>query len=228
MTPISATPDLIHVRDDLMRDTGNANMNATKYRDGARKPSGNIALTDFAGRCWTQGRNMVSTTNGTDPTTVKGHQWDMRLDNISHSSVTREVNDNGGLPKWSVYWKGRRDIPTAAYNCGFYKASTSRNVNTTLKIRANRWSGKNLYFSHCDISIYGYQSGYLSGGQMAVIASSTSMNYSGNLNTFTFTTDKRYPYIQIAPRVYCGEWNGVMGYDTYAAYEMYDIEVYET
>ena len=56
---------ITHIRNGFMQDTGgNASLNSAKYRDGAMKGAGNVAMTDFANRAWAQGRTIKRTQDG--------------------------------------------------------------------------------------------------------------------------------------------------------------------
>ena len=172
MTVPSANINMkVHVRNGFMQDTsGNASLNSNKYRDGARKGTGNISLQDFAGKAWSQGRTPKRTLDGDATSSVRPYCWDQRYDNLGPYDVTFTLTYEGGLPKWSYSHSGQ-SYPTASYNNSYFYCDT----NDTLRIRANQ-TATGGYARH-DISVIGFSAGYLSGASKTYI--SEHLTFSG-------------------------------------------------
>jgi hypothetical protein len=191
MTVPSTNINMItHIRNGFMQDTsGNASLTSNKYRDGARKPTGNISLQDFAGKAWSQGRTIKRTMAGDTAASVRPYCWDQRWDNLSASDVTFTLSYEGGLPKWSYGHTGKSH-PTASYNNSYFYCNT----NDTFRIRATANLG-GTGVTH-DFSVIGFSDGYLSGFSMPYIEDATNF---GGIN---FTTDDWYPYVLVSFRGY--------------------------
>lgn len=206
------------VRNGFMQDTsGNASLNSTKYRDGAGKGTGNVALTDFANRAFSQGRTIRKTQDGSSISSMKPYCWDQRHDNISHSSISWTLSYESGLPTWASYHSGRRDIPTAAYSHGFFKSSGSEALSISFSTLANQ----NNYSANIRVTIYGYDNGYLSGNSTTLMSEQSA---SGS-KTFNFNASSYYPYVMISFKTYVSAWNGVLGYETRGGYTIKNLEV---
>lgn len=212
MTVPSANINMkVHVRNGFMQDTsGNASLNSNKYRDGARKGTGNISLQDFAGKAWSQGRTIKRTLDGDSAASVRPYCWDQRWDNLASYDVTFTLSYENGLPKWAYSHHGK-SYPTASYNNSYFYCDK----NDTLRIRANNTatgSGQRH-----DISVIGFSAGYLSGSSKSYITD--SLSFSG----VNFTNDKNFPYVLVSFRGYNA---GGSRPDT-TSFTLYNAEVYQ-
>ena len=216
--PASNISMITDVRNGFMQDgSGNVSLNSAKYRDGARKGSGNVALMDFASRAFSQGRTVVKTQDGSLTSSVKPYCWDQRHDNISHSSITWSLAYENGLPTWTTYHKGYRDTPTAAYSNSCFKANKNENlsISFTTVPNGNNWDASITF------AILGFDAGYLSGNSINII------NYTpaSGSNTFNFTTNSSYPYHVVVFKTLVKAWNGALGYETRGGYTIKNVEV---
>lgn len=216
--PASNINLITDVRNNFMLDSsGNASLNSSKYRDGARKGSGNVALMDFANRALSQGRTVVKTQDGSAASSMKPYCWDQRHDNISHSAISWNLRYENGLPTWTSFHNGYRDIPTAAYSHGFFK--TSGNESLSISFTADPHASN--YSASIRVTIYGYNGGYLSGDVTTLLSEQTA---SGS-KTFNFTASSYYPYVMISFKTLVSAWNGVLGYETRGGYTIKNLEV---
>ena len=188
--PASNISMITHLRNGFMQDTsGNASLDSAKYRDGARKPTGNISLRDFAGKAWSQGRTIKRTMDGDTEASVRPYCWDQRWDNLASWDVTFTLSYENGLPKWSYSHNGK-SYPTASYNNSYFYCDK----NETLRIRASQTASGSG--QRHDLSVIGFSAGYLSGSSKSYITDSLTF---GGLN---FDTDKNFPYVLVSFRGY--------------------------
>ena len=225
--PQSGNVSLLQVGRDLMLETGNISLASTKYKDAAQKTNADISVRDFHKLAWGQGRTKVSTSGSTSASSVRPHHFDIRYDNVYSSDVTSGVtyDGNNGSPRWYAYWKGYRDIPTASYFCGYAKIDAPNGTAMRLSLDMSRTSGQPSGGS-ATVAVYGYANGYLSGASTQLL-NYTSILTNGSSGVKSFTHNSSYPHLQIVVKGYCPAWNGVMGYDTYGNFGVYNFKVYQ-
>lgn len=199
--PASNINLITDVRNGFMQDSsGNASLNSQKYRDGAGKGAGNVALTDFANRAWAQGRDnyreIDRPSSGCRP-----YSRAQQIDNGTYSNSNFIITNRGGLPGWRTKTTGGQSYPIANYNNSYFYCLRP-NVQHTLKVdyAYTEWVNTATYVTH-DIYIAGWQSGYKSGAT-TVWLPWTGLGTSGS-KTFTFTPTSDRRYVQIATRAFC-------------------------
>lgn len=214
MTVPSTTINMItHIRNGFMQDTsGNASLNSNKYRDGAMKGSGDVAMTDFAERAWAQGRTIKRTQDGDSTATVRPYCWDQRRDNLGPDDATFTFNTVDGLPRWRFRHDSAYAVPAASYSNSYFYCPTA----TQLEIKGSTES-HNTGSTRCDFSVIGFADGYLSGGSLAHLEDVLSVDLARGK---TFTTDSRFPYILVSFRGYTYSGSG-----TVADYAVKNVEV---
>lgn len=204
MTMPSGNINLItDVRDNFMQDSsGSASLNSDKYRDGAGKGIGNVALTDFANVAWRNGRTKLDQPSASSvrPYHAEGG---VDIDNYFPGRITIEVRD--GAPVWKINGPqyAYMDQPVAWYMSSGFKVMRPGIPHTiTWQAQTVLWSGK--YGSLPQYLVRGYANGYKSGSSINH-RGWTPMNSSLNSwrdNSYTFTPDSRYPYILLSTRVF--------------------------
>ena len=216
--PASNVALIANVRNQFMRDSsGNASLNSQKYRDGAGKGTGSIALSDFANRAFGAGRTFVQTQGGTAASAVRPYHCDRRADNVQWD-FTKYVNfamgEVGGIPEWRAYANGFRDMPVAAYVSSFFYCHRP-GVQHRLQFDVMRGSYRGT--TSADVAVIGFSSGYLSGASTDYITT-TNLNSGSSYTSksFTFTPSASFPYVLISLRTWAQAWNGYMGMENEA------------
>lgn len=207
MTMPSTNINLIaDVRNNFMQDSsGNAQLTSTKYRDGAGKGTGNVALTDFANVAWRNGRNVLHQPN---PANVKPYNADGGVDQDNYANERIKVRIENGLPVWQILGPAYTQItfPIAWYMSSGFKVMRPGIPHTiTWQARTVIWQGN--YGSLAEYTVRGYKSGYKSGGELQH-QGWRGMNASLNSwrdNSYTFTPNASYPYIAFSTRVFYQE-----------------------
>lgn len=222
MTMPSSNISLItDVRNGFMQDSsGDASLNSKKYRQGAGKGTGNVALMDFANRAWSQGDDIRrSQQNGVS--TVKPYSWDQGEDGWTFNSSEFTLTSSGGLPRWGMkrWWSNMMTVPSANYsNTWFYCYRPGITHTWNWDSIINKWdSGTGSYVTY-QYAVIAWANGYQSGSSNQLHNWNTVRSSSGS-KTVTFTPPSTHRYIQLALRI----WSG--GYVAYPNPEI-DITAY--
>ena len=148
------------VRNGFMQDTsGNASLNSQKYRDGAGKGTGNIALMDFANKAWAQCRDQYSEV-AASAARCKPYSRAQAVDNTTYSGSRFTITNRSGLPGWRTNTRGGVSYPIASYNNSYFYCLRP-NVQHTLAVSyaQTKWVNTGAYVSH-GIYTAGWESGY--------------------------------------------------------------------
>lgn len=209
MTMPASNIDLIaDVRNGFMQDSsGSVSLNSAKYRDGAGKGSGNIALTDFASRAWGQGREVQE--EG-PPSTVKPYMNHQGVDGWSYISSNFDVSIVNNLPRWRMKesWTNMMTNISAFYsNTWFY--CNRPGVAHTFYVDSiiDKWHNGYGSFVNYEFSIRGWSNGYQSGTQ-SVLQDWTRVRSNNGSKTHKFTPSSSHRYIQVALRIISGGYQG--------------------
>ena len=221
--PASNINLITDVRNGFMQDSsGNASLNSQKYRDGAGKGTGNVALMDFANRAWAQGRD--SYREADRPSSgCKPYSRAEATDNATvHTGFT--ITNRNGLPGWRTNTKGGQSYPIASYNNSYFYCLRP-NVQHTLAVSyaSTKWVNTATYVSH-EIYVAGWQDGYKSGAS-TVYHNWTGLGTSGS-KTFTFTPASTRRYIQISTRAFCAGTSGTNAWQQEIDCESYNMRCY--
>ncbi len=223
--PASNINLITDVRNGFMQDTsGNASLNSAKYRDGAGKGTGNVALTDFAGAGWRQGRTLQAEGSAS---TVKPYMLHSGVDNLGYDSKNFEITISGGLPRWRVKrkWFNLNTVTSAVYaNAWFrcYRPGVAHTLSWDSIINALH-NGYNSYVSY-EYTVRGWSNGYQSGTQ-TTIQGWTNVRSNNGPKSYTFTPSGSYPYIQVALRLISSGYQGWDGANPELDITAYNMKV---
>ena len=199
--PASNINLITDVRNGFMQDSsGNASLTSNKYRDGAGKGTGNVALTDFANLGWRQGRSLQAEGS---PSTVKPYMLHTGVDNLGYDSKDFEISISGGLPRWRLKhtWFNHQTVISACYaNTWFrcYRPGIAHTMSWDSLI--NKWhNGKGSWVAY-EFSVRSWSSGYQSGSQ-TIHQDFTNVRSNNGPKSYTFTPPSSRPYIQLSLRI---------------------------
>lgn len=230
--PLTGNISLKAVQSDLIMTTGNASLKDSKFKDFNNRTNTSNSLKAYDKKVWSQGRTAVETQYGYASANVRPYHWDIRYDGTSPYSAKKYVyySSENGSPSWGQTFPSVRDMPCAAYNCGYAKVDVSR--NRRYRIRCSKKQSANTIGygsdnSYSELFVHSYTTGYLVGTQYTWLANSAIG--SGREYTFDFDVGaaQNAPYLQILVRSYLSEWNGVMGYERYTNADYYNFELIE-
>ena len=149
------------IGEDLFGRTGwNFSLNSTESRDAMRKPSGNIAYTDFRNWCWSQGRDTQQQQTGG---TVLPYSLDTRADGSSWDDGFKfKVNLVGGLPQWQCAARPNAPSSSGALTGQSYFVA-DRTSTHTLNFTGSCVNEQNSAFLEAECYVIQFSAGYLSG-----------------------------------------------------------------
>lgn len=222
--PASNINLIADVRNGFMQDSsGNASLNSQQYRDGARKATGNIALTDFANTAWAAGRDLYREDEWT-AFRCKPYSRAAGVDNAIYSNSDFTMTDRSGLPGWRTRRYGGQSYPMAGYNNSFfYCARPGIDHKLDLRVVDYQWVNTQSYVDH-QIKIIGWESGYKN-GLSETLMDWTSMGASAT-RSYTFRPKASRPWVQISMRAYCAATGGLQGSSQVIEVEAYDMRCY--
>lgn len=209
-----------NVRNEFMLDaSGSVSLNSTKYRDGARKGVGNVSVMDFAGRAWSQGREIRKTQDGDSTGSIRPYCWDQRHDNINHSEVEYTLLTENGLPVWKHRHNGKRFVPTASYANSYFQFVPG----DTLDIRRLHFSCNieklEAYLAYCEVAVIGYTNGYLSGGTRYYVNWS---RVEGD-RTWAFDVRPQEPFVVVSFKFFASDYGSQS--PNYVSYQVKNCEI---
>lgn len=184
------------IRDDFMMGSGDVSLNATRYRDGCLKGTGDIAVMDYAKCAWGQGRVTRKTQNGDSTSGMRPWMWDQRADGgITHSDVTWTLGESAAkLPTWKSYHTARTGKATAAYFNGYFRTSTTGTFRLTGTLSDPDGLNRGV---EGRLDVVAFQSGYLSGAASTLL-SIPGQTKAGDIS-FDFTIpDTTKPHIVVS------------------------------
>jgi hypothetical protein len=221
--PASNINLITDVRNVFMQDSsGNASLNSARYRDGAGKGSGNVRLTDFANRAWSQGREEQEEGS---PSTVKPYMNHQGVDGWSFDRSVFDTSIVNGLPRWRMKesWTNMMTNISAFYsNTWFYCKRPGVQHTFYCDNIISKWhNGYGSYVGY-EFSARGWDNGYQSGTQQ-IWQDWNNVRSSSGSRSFTFTPTSSHRYVQIALRIisrgYQG-WDGEVPNIDITAYNM--------
>lgn len=221
--PASNINLITDVRNGFMQDSsGNASLNSKKYRQGAGKGTGNVALSDFANRAWSQGDD-IRRSQQDGVSTVKPYSWDQGEDGWTFKDDEFALTTSGGLPRWGMkrWWSNAMIIPSANYsNCWFYCYRPGITHTWEWDSIINKWDnggGSGAYVSY-EYAVIVWENGYQSGSSF-ILRNWDPVRSTSGPKTVAFTPPSTHRYVQLSLRV----WG--VGYISYPNPEL-DITAY--
>lgn len=205
--PASNINLITDVRNVFMQDSsGNASLNSQKYRDGAGKVSGNVALMDFANKAYGSGREIVRSQEQ-GASVVRPYHWDQRSDNESISSAKDNftgIPDIEGFYGRQMYIQSRTLVDVGYYSVGLFYCNRPGIEHTwTFRYANENWDTPSGFW-HVIASqrVFAYQSGYLSGSSVALTDAWYGLDKtSPTTATVKFTPTSSHPWVALNVRV---------------------------
>ena len=209
-----------NVRNEFMRDSsGSVSLNSTKYRDGARKGVGNVSVMDFAGRAWSQGREIRKTQDGDPIESMRPYCWDQRHENLNHSDVEYTLLTENGLPVWKHRHDGKRFVPTASYANAYFKFVPDDTLDARRVTLSCNVEKIEAYLANCQLGVIGYTNGYLYG------STQTYINWRAieGQQSYSFDVTPRHPHVLISFKFFASDYQSQI--PNYVSYQVKNCEL---